>query len=142
MDEIDGSIIEALDSGTVRYSQISKKLGIPLSTVHFRVKRMERDKTIKYYRAEIDWKKAGLGLTAFIFINIDVELLKRLKKSQKRLLEELVRIPYVQEGFIITGDSDILLRIAARDSEHLSRLLMDSIDLKEGVVKTKTVIAL
>ncbi len=142
MDEIDEDIIAAVNSGTIRYSRIAKRLGLPLSTVHFRVKRLEREKVIKYYKGEIDWKNAGLSLTAFISITIDVDLLKKLRKSQKKLLDELLDIPYVQEGYVITGDADILIKVVAKDSEHLGNMLMKQIDSKEGIVRTKTIIAL
>ena len=142
MDSIDEDIISAIYSGTIRYSSLGKQLGLPVSTVHFRVKRLEREKIVKYYRGEIDWKKAGLSLTAFISINVDVDLLKSLKKSQKQLLDELLGITYVKEGHIITGDADIILKVIARDSEHLGKILLNSIDAKQGVVRTKTIIVL
>lgn len=142
MDSIDEDIISAIYSGTIRYSSLAKELGLPVSTVHFRVKRLEREKIVKYYRGEIDWKKAGLSLTAFISINVDVDLLKSLKKSQKQLLDELLGITYVKEGHIITGDADIILKVIARDSEHLGKILLNSIDAKQGVVRTKTIIVL
>lgn len=142
MDRIDEEILEAVSNGTIRYSAIAKKLNLPLSTVHFRVKRLEREKVIRQYKADIDWKKAGLSLFAFIYINIDVSLLKSLKKSQKRLLDELLRIPGVQSGYIITGDSDIVLEVVARDSDHLGQIILDYIGSKEGIVRTKTIVAL
>lgn len=142
MDRTDEEILEALNSGTIRYSAIAKKLNMPLSTVHFRVKRMERDRIVRHYKADIDWKRAGLSLFAFVYINIDVNLLKGLRKSQKRLLEELLRIPGVMSGYIITGDSDIVLEVIARDSDHLGSIILDHIDSREGVVRTKTVVAL
>ncbi len=142
MDRTDEEIIEAVNSGTIRYSAIAKRLNIPLSTVHFRVKRLEREKIIKYYRAEMDWKKAGLTLLAFIYINVDVSLLKSLKKTQRKLLDELLKVPGVQGGYLITGDSDIMLEVIARDSEHLSQIILDYIDSKEGIVRTNTIVAL
>lgn len=142
MDKIDEELIETVSSGTIRYSAIAKKLNLPLSTVHFRVKRLEKEGIIRHYKADIDWKKAGLSLFAFVYINIDVSLLKSLGKSQKKLLGELLKIPGVQSGYIITGDSDIVLEVAVRDSEHLSQVILDYIDSKEGIARTKTVVAL
>jgi len=142
MDQIDEDIIQVVDSGTIRYSSMSKKLNIPLSTVHFRIKRLEREHIIRYYKGEIDWKKAGLPLTALIFINIDVDMLKRIRKSQEKLLKELLDIGCVKEGYLITGDEDIMIRVIAKDTEHLKSILLNQIDSKEGIVKTKTIITL
>ncbi|MCL5434435.1 MAG: Lrp/AsnC family transcriptional regulator [Candidatus Marsarchaeota archaeon] len=142
MDAVDEDIIYAIDSGNIRYSRIAKKLGIPLSTVHFRVKRLEREGIVKGYRGDIDWRKAGLGLNAFVFINIDVSLLKRIGKTQDKLLKELLGIKYVREGYVVTGDSDILLRVMAKDTAHFKEILLNHIDTKEGIVKTDTIMIL
>lgn len=142
MDETDERIISALDSGTLKYAMIARKLGLPISTVHFRVKRLEANKVVRRYRAEIDWKRAGMGITAFIFVNVDIELLKRTRHTQEMLLKELLGIPYVREGHVITGDADILVKVMAHDSSHLKAILLKSIDAKEGVVGTKTIIVL
>lgn len=142
MDGIDERIIECLNAGFIRSSVISKRLGLPMSTIHFRLKRLQRDKIIRYYKADIDWKKAGLSVLAFIYINIDVNLLKGIKRSQKALLDELLRIPGVQEGYIITGDSDIMLKVMSKDTEQLSRIILEAIDSKEGIIRTKTIISL
>jgi DNA-binding Lrp family transcriptional regulator len=142
MDEIDEELIHNIDSGVVKYTALAKKLNAPLSTVHFRMKKMENEGVIKFYKGEIDWKKAGFPLTAFIFVNTDVNLLKKIGKSQEKLLKELVSTAYVREGYVITGDEDILLKVIAKDSSHLKDTLLNHIDAKEGVVKTKTVIVL
>lgn len=142
MDELDESIIEYVDKGTIRYTTLAKKLNVPLSTVHVRMKKLEKDGTIRYYKGEIDWKKAGLPLTAFVLINTDVSLLKQLKKTQDMMLKELLKMPYVKDGYIITGDADMLIKIIAKDTQHLKEILLQAVDKIEGIVNTKTIIAL
>ena len=93
-------------------------------------------------RDEIDWKKAGFPIAAYIFVNIDVDLLKKIDKSQDDLLKEFMSIFYVRDGALITGDADILLKIIAKSSEHLKDILLNAIDSREGVVRTKTMLVL
>ncbi len=142
MDSIDESIINLVDSGTIKYSTIAKKLGMPLSTVHFRIRRMEKEGIIKGYKGNIDWANAGMPVLAFIFVNVDVDLLKRIHKTQEQLLKELKSISYVKEGYIITGDADIFLKVIAKDTHEFGNILLNAIDSKEGVVKTKTMVVL
>ncbi len=142
MDRLDDEILNLMNSGTVRYSAIAKKLNEPLSTIHFRVKKLEKEKIIRYYKADIDWKKAGLSLLAFVYITIDVNLLKSIKKSQKKLLGELTAVPGVISGHVITGDSDMMLEVIAKDTDALGQIILNYIDSKEGIIRTKTVIAL
>ena len=142
MDQLDDELLQLADGGTIRYSDLARKTGEPLSTVHMRMKKLEREGFIRHYRGDIDWKRAGFPITAYVFITIDVDLLKKIRKSQDNLLRELLGVVYVRDGSLITGDADILVKVMARSSDHLKELLMDHIDSKAGVVRTRTMLVL
>ncbi len=142
MDSFDEGLIDLVDSGTIRYSALAKRANAPLSTVHMRMKKLEKSGVIRHYKGDIDWKKAGFQMEAFILINIDVNLLQNLKKSQEKLLKELLSLEYVKEGYLITGEADILVRVIAKDSAHLKEILLNHIDSIYGVVRTKTLVVL
>ena len=142
MDGLDGELIQLVDSGTTRYSDLAKKVNAPLSTVHIHMKKLEKEKVIRHYKGDIDWKKAGLPMTAFILINIDINLLQNLKKSQEKVLQELLSLQYVKEGSVITGDADIIVKVIAKDSAHLKDILLNHIDRVHGVVNTKAIVSL
>ena len=142
MDETDLKLLELADHGITKYSLLAKRLNMPLSTVHSRMKRMELEKVIRGYRADIDWKKAGLNLTAFVLIKADVGKLRETGMTQDSLLEELMETDFVDEGFVITGEADLLIRITARDSSHLKDILLRDIDAMEGITGTRTIIVL
>ena len=142
MDNLDEELISNVDAGIIKYTALAKKINAPLSTVHFRMKKLEKEGIIKYYKGEIDWKKAGFTLTAFVLISVDKSLLTKVKRTQDDILKELLQVMYVREGYITTGDADLLVKVIARDSGHLKEILFDYIDLKEGVVKTTTMIIL
>ena len=97
---------------------------------------------MKYYKGEIDWRAAGFSFSAFVLILVDTNLLKSINKTQDNLLKELLDIMYVREGYIITGEGDLLVRVIARDSTHFKEILLDYIDSKDGIVKTNTMIVL
>ena len=142
MDETDLKLLELADHGTTKYSLLARKLDMPLSTVHSRMKRMELDRVIRGYRADIDWKRAGLNITAFVLIKADVGKLRETGKTQDSLLEELLETPYIDQGYVITGEADILIRITARDSGHLKDVLLRDIDSMDGITGTRTIIVL
>lgn len=142
MDQFDEELLRLVDSGIIRYSTLAKKTNSPLSTVHIRMKKLEQNKIIKTYKGEIDWKKAGLPLTAFVLIDIDVNLLHSLKKTQDKMLNEFLSLQYVREAYVITGEADLLVKVIAKDSTHLKDILLNHIDRVQGVVGTKTVVVL
>ncbi len=142
MDNLDEELISNVDAGIIKYTALAKKINAPLSTVHFRMKKLEREGIIKYYKGEIDWKKAGFTITAFVLVSVDKSLLTKVKRTQDDILKELLQVMYVREGYITTGDADLLIKVIARDSGHLKEILFDYIDIKDGVVKTTTMIIL
>ena len=142
MDNLDEELISEVDSGVIKYTALAKKTNTPLSTVHFRMKRLEKEKVIKYYKGEIDWKKAGFTITALVLISVDKIVLKNIKRTQENILEELLKVLYVREGYITTGEADIVVKIIAKDTAHLKELILRHIDSKEGIAKTNTMIVL
>lgn len=142
MDDTDRRLLELADQGITKYATLAKKLDMPLSTIHSRMKKLEQDGVIRGYRADIDWTKAGLNLSAFVLIKADVSLLRSTGKTQDDLLEELIETEYVDEGFVITGEADLMIKITARDSSHLKEILLNDIDSMEGITGTRTIIVL
>ncbi|MCL5008329.1 MAG: Lrp/AsnC family transcriptional regulator [Candidatus Marsarchaeota archaeon] len=142
MDEFDEELITNIDSGVIKYTALAKKINAPLSTVHFRIKKLEKDKIIKYYKGEVDWKKAGFTVTAFVLISVDINLLKSLKRTQDMLLRDLLGIIYVREGYITTSEADLILKVIAKDTTHFKEILLDYIHSKAGIINTKTMIVL
>ncbi|MEM0201443.1 MAG: Lrp/AsnC family transcriptional regulator [Candidatus Micrarchaeaceae archaeon] len=142
MDEFEEDIITSIDSGIIKSTNLAKKLNAPVSTIHFRVKKLEKEKIIKYYKGEIDWKKAGFSLTAFVLISVDINILRNVKKTQDVLLKELLEIVYVREGFITTSDADLIIKVIAKNTEHFKEILLDYIHSKTGIVNTKTMVVL
>lgn len=142
MDELDEELLTNIDSGLIKYSSLSKKLSSPISTIHFRIKKFEKEKVIKYYKGEIDWEKAGFSLTAFVLISVDINLLKSMKRNQDMVLKELLAIIYVREGYITTSDADIIIKVIAKDTTHFKEILLNYIHSKAGIVNTKTMVVL
>ncbi|NMM22588.1 MAG: Lrp/AsnC family transcriptional regulator [Phycicoccus sp.] len=62
--------------------------------------------------------------------------------QQGLMVEELRRLPELEELMIVTGASDLLARLRVRDDGHLRELLMDRIWRIEGVQRTETSLAI
>lgn len=142
MDVTDKKLLELSEQGMTKYSSLAKKLDMPLSTVHSRMKKLEQDGVIRGYRADIDWKKVGLKLTAFVLIKADVSLLRQTGMTQDDLLQGLLETDYVDEGYVITGEADLMIKLTVADSEQLKDILLKDIDSVEGITGTRTIIVL
>ena len=64
-------IVKALEKdGKLSTRRLAKKVGLPISTVHRKVKKMEEQGIIKGYKAVIDHEKTGHPIPMLIFINL------------------------------------------------------------------------
>jgi len=117
---------------------ISKKTLIPVTTVHNRIKKMERMGIIKGYTAILDYKKLGKGISAFVLADVKAD---NPGRRTGEILKEVENFSEVHEAYSITGDHDIIMRVSVEDTEKLNDLILrlDSID---GVDRARTFIIL
>lgn len=137
LDSIDKQILDMLlmDSRTP-LSHISQEVGISSPAIRERIKKLIQEGIIKGFSTIIDYKKLGLGLTAFIGLSMDES-----KCCQEDVFTDLENIPRVLEAHFTNGEEDILVKVVTENTETLVELLgrMNAID---GVNRTKTLIAL
>ena len=139
IDEVDEKILQILkENSKEKLINIAKRLNIPVSTVHNRIKRLEKDKIINKYTISLNYKKLGLSITALILVKYNPDS----GISQKDLLSTLSKFKYVEKGFIITGEWDILLITRFRSMDELSNFILQKLRNIKGVKETYTMVAL
>lgn len=140
-DEKDLLILEALrDHGDATVRQIAKKTLLPATTIHNRIAKLRKAGVIKKFTIDVDPKKIGLNIGAYLLISADLKLLKQKKKTQYDLAGELRKIGRVEKVSIVTGGTDLVARIRVKDIDELDKILLGKIQLLEGVAKTQTMI--
>ncbi|MGY1638362.1 Lrp/AsnC family transcriptional regulator [Geodermatophilus sp. SYSU D00742] len=72
--DVDRALLAALArDGRASYTELAERVGLSVSAVHQRVRRLEQRGLITGYHAKVDARSLGLGLTAFVSITpIDV----------------------------------------------------------------------
>ena len=69
MDKKDEKIISCLkEHGRWSIQKIAKQTLIPITTVHHRLRKLEREGIIKRYTVALDYKKIGLPIAAYVLI--------------------------------------------------------------------------
>ena len=137
MDLLDERILDVLTTdGRMTWAELAGHLGLSAPSAAERVRRLEEHGVIKGFTAMLDPLAIGLGLTAFVAVT--------LARPQDRspFLEMVRSLDEVQECHHVAGDDDYLLKVRCRDARHLDRLLSDHLKSLEGVVRTRTTIAL
>jgi Lrp/AsnC family leucine-responsive transcriptional regulator len=134
VDDKDRLILAALqEDARATYAQIAARAGLSPSSVHDRVRKMERAGLIRGYRAVVDPVLAGLGVAALVSVF-------PLDPSQPdRLPAMLVDFPEVEDCYSVAGHEDYVLKVRARNTADLEAFLR-RLSEKGGVQTRSTVI--
>ena len=139
LDEKDREIMEALMAdGKAKIKVISRKLGLPMSTVHHRILKMEKEGVIARYAAIPDYRKIGLPIAAYIFVNVDYSKID----SQEDVAKEIKKLPNVLDVSIVSGEIDIIVKIRAKDVDDLGESVIKKLRTIKGIAKTITAVAM
>lgn len=126
LDETDVKILEVLqDNCKVSYSSVSDMVGVPESTVRYRIERLEKRGVITNYIALVDPRKVGLSITAIMMIKVSPQELRNVS-GELEVFEE------VRHLFRCTGIFDLVSVVAIRDIPHLNEL-MEKVKMVGGV---------
>src|SRR5687767_8117652 len=121
LDAIDRRIIAALQAdGRLTNVELADLVGLSPSPCLRRVKRLERDGYIGAYRAVLQRRRIGLGLTVFVGVKINAHANDRAVPFQ----EAIVAMPEITACHLVAGDVDYLLEVVVPDLEHYQRFLV------------------
>ena len=130
---MDRTILGALEADArLTYSDIGKRVGLAPSSVHDRVRKLERKGVIKGYRAEIDFDKVDLPITAFVSLALRPQ-------SPDNIPARVEEFPLVESCYSVAGDNSYALIVRAPSTKALEELL-DALRAKLEVVTRSTIV--
>lgn len=141
LDEKDTRILEILQKdGRTTNVELARAVELTPSATLERVRKLEERGLIKGYTALLDAHALGLGLVAFIFVRVDDrdDQLGRAESTAEALSE----LPSVLELHHLAGEDCFLLKVRARDTDDLYRILRDDLGRFKAIKSTRTTIVL
>ncbi len=132
-DEKDFQILEVLsERGDSTVRQIAKKTLLPPTTIHNRIAKLRKAGIIRRFTIEIDRKKLGLNIGAYLLVSADL----KKRKNRSSLASELTKLKEVEKADTLVGGADIIARLGTKDSGEMDKVL-SKIQLMEGVSKIR-----
>lgn len=136
MDETDKKICNILtENSRISISSISKKTGIPNSTISNRIHKLEEKKIIKQYTTILDHEKIGINITAMIIIQTETEKHENVEKQLPKLEE-------VTQVYSISGEYDVLIKVEAMNLEELNEIINSKIRTIDGIEELRELIVM
>jgi Lrp/AsnC family transcriptional regulator, leucine-responsive regulatory protein len=139
MDEIDRNILKTLqEDARITNADLADKVGLSPAPCLRRVRALEDAGVIRKYVTLLDPGAIKLGVTVFVQITLDLQVENRLEMFEQAIL----RRPEVLECYLMTGDSDYLIRVVVPDVAAYEQFLKQSLTRIEGVAGIKSSFAL
>jgi Lrp/AsnC family leucine-responsive transcriptional regulator len=139
LDTIDLRILDQLqEDGSLTNVELARRVHLSPSPCLARVKALEAAGVIERYVALASAKHLGLGLNVFINISLKSQAKQALADFEQRIAEH----DEVMECYLMTGDSDYLIRVAVPDIGSLERFILEQLTPIPGIEKIRSSFAL
>ncbi|HMB58109.1 MAG TPA: Lrp/AsnC family transcriptional regulator [Arenimonas sp.] len=130
LDRTDLALLAVLQvEGRISNSDLAERINLSASACLRRVQRLEEGGVIAGYAALVDPARVGLGLQAFVRVQLARHDADAITDFSQRVnaWDEVVAC------HALTGDMDYLLQVVVRDLDHFSRFLLDRLLNGSGV---------
>ncbi|MGN8545370.1 Lrp/AsnC family transcriptional regulator [Bradyrhizobium sp. 13971] len=118
--------------------ELASRVNLSPSPCLARVRTLEKLGVIDRRIAVLDPAVVGIGVTAFI----QVKLEKQVQLSLENFTRSIDRLNQVMECYLMTGDSDYLLRVMVSDIGALEDLIVNKLSRIPGVTSIRSNLAL
>lgn len=137
IDNLDRRILEiVMRNARIASKDVAQECGVSRAAIHQRIQRMIDLNVITGSGYNVDPKILGYRTCTYIGVNLERGAMYR------EVVPELEKIPEVVECHFTTGPYTMLIKLFARDNEHLMELLNKKIQMIPGVTGTETLISL
>jgi Lrp/AsnC family transcriptional regulator, leucine-responsive regulatory protein len=130
LDRIDAAILTHLQrEGRLTAAELGDRVGLSASACHRRVKALEEAGVIDRYVALLSEDALGRRSTVFVAVTLDAQRREVLEAFELAV----AGCPEVMDCFLMSGDSDYLLRVSVAAGDSYERIHKDVLSALPGV---------
>ena len=139
LDPTDLRIISVLqESAKITNSELAERVGLTPSPCLSRVRILETEDIINSYVALVTPSAVGLPISVFIHVTLE----RQIFSSTEHFESEMKNHQEVMECYLMTGDSDYLIRVVVADIATLEAFIVDKLSKIAGVSNIRSSFAL
>ena len=122
MDRLDKAILSILqENARISNVDLADRIGLSASACLRRVAQLEKDGLITGYHANLSLDKLGHDVLVLVHITLQGQSKEMLSDFEAAVSE----VPQILACFLLAGESDYLLRVAAKDVTDFGRIHSD-----------------
>ena len=139
LDDIDWQILAELQSnGRITNVELARRVGISAPPCLRRVRSLEKQGFIDGFHAALNQKLLGFGVTAFAMVG----LASQAESDLQAFSDEINKLPQVIECFMLSGETDFILKCATTDLELFQSFIINILTALPNVESVKTSLAI
>ena len=129
---------ELQQDAKITNAELASRVNLSASPCLTRVRDLERAGVIDRYVTLLNPASVGLTLSVFIQVSLDRQVESALERFEKAMQQ----FPEVMECYLMTGNSDYLVRVVVCDIQELERFIVKHLSRIEGVANIRSSFAL
>lgn len=137
LDDKDRIILNILqENAKTTNAEIARQLDMAPSAILERVRKLEEREVINGYEAQLNPKALGLGLLAFVFVRTEDQV------GGLTTAKQIAEIPEVLEIHDVAGEDCYLVKVRAKNTQHLMKIMREQFGKLQSIRSTRTTIVL
>ena len=139
LDGIDRRILHELQAeGRITNVELSHRAKISAPPCLRRVRALEQAGFIRGYHADLDPKALGYEVMAFAFVGLTSQAEPDLRGFEA----QVAQWPIVRECYMMSGETDFILKCAARDLSEWQSFVTEKLTAAKNVASVKTALTI
>ena len=135
LDKIDKKLLELLQKDSKQTTkQLSLHLGLSVTAIYERIKKLEREKVITQYVALLNKNKIGKSFLVFCHIKLE----KHTKEYIVVFEREINKLEEVTECYHVSGDYDYILKIYVKDMDEYREFMVNKLTTLKHIGSTQS----
>ncbi|GAD05640.1 transcriptional regulator [Porphyromonas crevioricanis] len=137
LDSLDRRILSIIsENARTPFKDVAEQCGVSRAAIHQRVLRLQEQGVIIGSGYHVNPKTLGYSTCTYVGVKLERASL------YKEVVPKLYSIPEVIECHYTTGPYSVLIKLYAKDNNHLMRILNATIQEIPGIIATETLISL
>ncbi len=137
LDELDKKILALVSKNArIPYLEVARACNVSGAAIHQRMQRLIDAQVITGSEFILSPQKIGYHTCAYIGIFLE------RASMYDHIVEQLSLIPEIVECHYTTGDYAIFIKVYTKNNQHLKRILVDKLQIIEGIARTETFVSL
>ena len=136
IDELDKRILKHLQKDSKKTNkEIANDLGLSVTAIYERIKKLERDGIISKYVALLNPESVGKGF----MVLCQIKLIQHKKDILTKFEKDITSLPEVIECLHVSGDYDYILKVLVKDMDEYREFMVAKLTNLDHIGSTKSV---